>query len=49
MEYYAQIVGLGVRDHDEFQRRWRFIVMQLIVTSPIRDEAWTAISLQDGR
>ena len=39
MQNNPQIVRLRIRDHDEFKRSRSFVVMQLVVTRPIRYEA----------
>lgn len=39
MQDNPQIVRLRIRNHDELERRWRFVVVQFVVTSPIGYEA----------
>lgn len=39
MQNNPQIVCLRIRDHDELERSWSFVVVQLIVTRPIRYKA----------
>lgn len=39
MKHDAQIISLGIAEHDELEVGWRLIIMQLILRRPIRYEA----------
>ena len=39
MQHNPQIIRFRVTDHHEFEAGWRFIVMKLVVSRPVRYEA----------
>lgn len=46
MQYYPQVVRLGIRDHDKLQRSGRLVIMKFIMSGSVGYKAGcTSISL----